>query len=178
MGHKQGIWPFTFRDGRLIFRVRFGHGDYPDVGSPLVYATHYNSDNGGGRQVRSGRYCGSYTITDGYLVSIKNPKKVYWDMPIAKHANLTGFNEHFMSVEGEIETDVARSLSGKLATYITLDNITGTSYRRIADGGYQMDGDNNYCYGGTHAYVNGRIYTMRIVNKETGVTILSLAFGN
>ena len=94
-------------------------------------------------------------------------------MPIA--ANVTkSWEDSSIKMSGSLDTDLARSLSGKLATYVKMQTIDDFDQIEAFEGGYRHRHSN--CWQGNVKYINGRVSHIRIINRETNAEVLSVKF--
>ena len=177
VGGRQNIWPLEYGNGNIsLYFHDSSAADNNLRDSPFVYWTYYKYDsNGGGRQVRDGRYCQWYRSIDGYGVSSRTPNRAMLGLPAATNFQKK-WDDDWIKLTGSMDIDSARKLSGNVLTYVSMKSIDYISSYSIADGGYIMPNDSSGCYAGHHRTITGEIGKIRIVDKTNNSLIAVVEF--
>lgn len=174
-GSKQGLWPLTYNNGKLQFYLV--EKGWPDTDYIRENAYNYWSYYSRGRRTdiktSAGNFCDDYLDYRVYAVYSKPGKSASLSMP-AVSTLVKSWSDNTIEMSGSIDVEQARALSGKLATYIKMDQIDEFDRRDVYEGGFKHR--NTFCWEGNTKYISGRVSSIRVVNRETGGEVLSIKF--
>lgn len=179
-GSAQGLWPLEYNDGRL--RLVFdSSGGYAALMADAPW-NWWSRDYDGparGQKGKNGRGCRLYTERSGYGLVLPAPTtiKAYVDDSFRQSdSDLQEriSNDEF-SVDFALDLARARSLSGKLATYVRLSSLTAVETIDTADGGLRTS-STGHCYAGLQRLLTGRIDRLRIHRVGSDEDLVRLRF--
>ena len=179
-GSAQGLWPLEFIDGRLRLTFDSSGGYAPMMAdAPWNWWSRDYSGPARGQKTKDGRDCRLYTERSGYGWVLVAPAtiKAYIDDGFRQsdsdlQERIT--NDEF-SVDFALDLARARSLSGKLATYVRLSSLTAIERVSEAHNGLR-NSSTGHCYGGEQYLLTGRIDRLRIHRLGSDEDLVRLRF--
>lgn len=181
-GNAQGLWPLEFAEGRLGLAFDANGRYAPRMeDSPWNWWSRDQDGDGTGRETPDGRTCRRYSERSGYGLVLTAPGTIraYVDDAYRQAGGTVreSYNGGQYRLDFALPVERARRLSGQLATYVRLAELSAIERIDSADQGLRVS-STLHCYGGVQHLLHGRIDRLRIHRLGSGEDLIRLRFGD